>query len=254
MATKAKRSGGYVLNRGYAIPEKVFDYAFPKNVNLFSEGRLKERFLPLGMQNGKQYSRFRYDPDNLRKRSGSRWKSSPGSNSGVLTIRQLQIHFKIAAYAVERNGHNFAHVLAERALKIFQDSFKYQKFHSRDAESWPDLKEWTIKKRIKHNTLGSGKKLFELGELYKSLNFEKTKLGGRVYTDPKAFKKEVYPDGSKRRAFCYAAIHNEGPEGGYSFGRHKAVRRQFIGHSTYIFDFARSIARKYLFDDVFLTK
>lgn len=49
-----------------------------------------------------------------------------------------------------------------------------------------------------------------------------------IYTNPAAFK-------GTRSGVCYAAVHNEGSEGGYTFGtKAPAVKRQFMGHSTYM--------------------
>lgn len=53
-----------------------------------------------------------------------------------------------------------------------------------------------------------------------------------LFTNPAAFKQTA-------SGICYAAIHNEGSEGGYRYGKFggAAIKRQFMGHSTYM-DFA----------------
>lgn len=70
----------------------------------------------------------------------------------------------------------------------------------------------------------------------------------KIYTDPRAYNRK-YSTGRNSRPvirekdgkativdvkYCYAAIHNEGYEGGYYYGASgvPAIKRQFIGHST----------------------
>ena len=254
--------------RGYRIPNR-YSSLFGKNFNFINEsGHIKERFRPLGMQAGKQYSGFRsYTDDMGRQRKLGRWKTGLGNIGGEMTMQQLFNHFRVVSYNVEKNSLNFAIVLSERALRIFQQSFSMKRFNSRGGQKWPELSEHTKKIRRKRGTWpGAGRALMELGELYSSLKQEPTGIGGRIYTDPKAFTATTFSVSGKknrgaskktykRRAICSAAVHNDGASGGYTFwGNRPAVRRQFIGHSTYLFEFANSIIKRYMFDDVFVIK
>lgn len=252
----SKKVGG-IRARGYEVPTRYANL-FGRGFNFINEsGHIKERFLPLAMKSGQTYNRFRrYTDDMGRERKFGRWKTILGNVGGTMTMPQLYNHFRVARYNVERGSVNFAIVLSERALAIFQESFKLKRFNSRGSSAWPKLSGHTIKSRIRHKTWpGAGRMLMELGELYSSLKQKPTGVGGMVYTDPKAFKEDTYKSGKKRRHICYAAVHNEGKEGGYYFwGNRPAVRRQFIGHSTLLIEFANRMVKRYLFDDVFVTK
>ena len=254
--------------RGYKIANR-FTLLFGKSHNFINEsGHMYERYRPLGMQVGKEYTTFRsYKDDAGRVRKLGRWKTGLGNIGGEMTMQQLFNHFRVVSYNVEKNALNFSIVLSERALRIFQQSFSMKKFNSRGGQKWPELSSHTINVRRRRGTWpGAGRALMELGELYNSLKLETIKTGGRIYTDPKSFRATSFASGKKkngsaakksykRRAVCSAAVHNEGSEGGYTFwGNRPAVRRQFIGHSTYLFDFANSIVKRYMFDDVFVIK
>lgn len=251
----SKKVGG-IRARGYEIPTRYANL-FGKNFKFINEsGHMKERFLPLGMKSGQDYYRFRRYKEFGRERKFGRWKTRLGNVGGIMTMPQFLNHLKVASYNIDRNSINFAVILSERALQIFKTSFKLKRFNSRGSSAWPKLSNHTIKSRIKHNTWpGAGRELMELGELYYSVKQEQIGKGGRVFTDPKSFRKEKYKSGHKRRHICYAAVHNEGKEGGYYFwGNRPAVRRQFIGHSTLLIEFANRVVKRYLFDDVFVTK
>jgi hypothetical protein len=233
---------------------------FPKGTQFTNmSGHFADKYYPMAMVEGKEYSRFRTNPETRTGKSTQRWVSKSGRTSvGDIDIRYLGQHFKLAYYSLEKNSLNFVIVLSERAQAIFQGSFSKKKFNSADGQLWQPLSEHTISKRKKHKTTPV-RMLQEMGELLSSIKTSKPATSGfshmaSVYTDPKAFKATRYPSGHKRRAICYAAIHNEGSQGGYSFGKYRAVRRQFMGHSTYFLAFSNSIIRKYLFDDVFLTR
>ena len=266
----AKITNG-VSARGYKIADRYVSL-FGKNFNFINEsGHIKERYRPLGMQAGRTYNTYRsYTDDMGRQRKLGRWKTGIGNLGGEMTMQQLFNHFRVVRYNIEKNSLNFIILLSERALEIFQRSFKIKAFNSRGGQKWPELSESTKNVRRKRGTWpGAGRALMELGELYSSLKLESGKFGGKIYTDPAAFKAETYSDrikGSKRnksaakkiykrRKVCAAAVHNEGAAGGYTFwGNRPAVRRQFIGHSTYLISFANSIIKRYMFDDVFVIK
>ena len=273
-----------ISNRGYSLSSRQINL-FPsgtifydrkinaRGIEVGYSTHISERFRPLGMKSGVDYSRHR---GVWKTQTGARgvkttvvgktnfpWISRRGGAGGqTMTMAMFKNHLMIASYEVVKNSHNFAIILSLRAQKIFQQSFKYRRFYSAGASKWPDLTENTMKRRIKNGTWpGAGGILREFGDMYKSIKQRDVASGGQVYTDPSEYKPHTYKNGKTRRSICYAGIHNNGWEMGMTYGtgvggKRAAVpvkQRQFMGHSTYLFNFANSIMGVYLFDEVFLT-
>lgn len=198
--------------------------------------------------------------------SSDRWgadtnqgKRGAGSSATILNgtkqwIRQIQI----SQYALRMQAENFRVVVGRRAMKVFQNSFKYQQFYSNRSRRWTPLSSYTLKKRARRGT--GSRILKEYGDLYNSIKLDESAGVGRtrVYTD-------IVPANAghhKKHSICYAGYHNEG-KGTYGsvWNGHKPkpyVKRQFMGHSSYLNPFTDSFMRKmmklYLFDSVFLMK
>lgn len=198
--------------------------------------------------------------------SSDRWgadtnqgKRGAGSSATILNgtkqwIRQIQI----IQYALRVQAENFRVVVGRRAMKVFQNSFKYQQFYSNRSRRWTPLSSYTLKKRARRGT--GSRILKEYGDLYNSIKLDESAGVGRtrVYTD-------IVPANAghhKKHSICYAGYHNEG-KGTYgsAWNGHKPkpyVKRQFMGHSSYLNPFTDSFMRKmmklYLFDSVFLMK
>lgn len=169
-------------------------------------------------------------------------------------MRQIQL----SLHQLQVQAEYFRIAVGYRAQKVFQDSFRFQKFYSEQGQRWASLSAYTLKKRKKRGT--SGPILREYGDLLQSIKLEENTnvasnvMGTRIYTD----KVPAEPSHHKKRTICYAGWHNEG-EGTYGKGikgrppKHY-VQRQFIGHSSHILSFAQKIQKRYLFDMVFLSK
>ena len=198
--------------------------------------------------------------------SSGRWgadtnqgKRGAGSSATILNgtkqwIRQIQI----SQYALRVQAENFRVVVGRRAMKVFQNSFKYQQFYSNRSRRWTPLSSYTLKKRARRGT--GSRILKEYGDLYNSIKLDESAGVGRtrVYTD-------IVPANAghhKKHSICYAVYHHDG-KGTYgsAWNGHKPkpyVKRQFMGHSSYLNPFTDSFMRKmmklYLFDSVFLMK
>lgn len=182
---------------------------------------------------------------------------------GIIKGSLFAKHVMLIAEKLSVNAQNFTIILSLRAKKIFQDSFKYKKFYSSGSDKWTNLNPKTINKRRRRRTWpGAGGMLAEYGNMFDSIdttpinNSSGITTGMRVFTDPKKYRPHTHMGTRKfkrgrvsvMRRFCYAGLHNEG---GYIRGGHKLPRRQFMGHSTYLFDFAKQEMNKYLFYNVF---
>lgn len=185
-------------------------------------------------------------------------KGTPGSVTTLHGTQQWIRQLQISLYALRTQSENFRVVVGRRALKVFQNSFKYQQFYSNGSQRWASLSAYTLKKRARRGT--GNRILKEYGGLYNSIKFDEN-VGGlktRVYTD-------VVPANAshhKKHSICYAGYHNEG-QGTYGSAWHghkpkPYIQRQFMGHSSYLNPFTDSFIRKamklYLFDSVFLVK
>lgn len=198
--------------------------------------------------------------------SSDRWgadtnqgKRGAGSSATILNgTKQWIIQIQISQYALRMQAENFRVVVGRRAMKVFQNSFKYQQFYSNRSRRWTPLSSYTLKKRARRGT--GSRILKEYGDLYNSIKLDESAGVGRtrVYTD-------IVPANAghhKKHSICYAGYHNEG-KGTYgsAWNGHKPkpyVKRQFMGHSSYLNPFTDSFMRKmmklYLFDSVFLIK
>ena len=255
-------SGGWV-----SIPEK-FRTSFPSDMfERKSRGgyRVSDSYLKpyqgkrFGMTN--PYSALNIKVNGAQK---SYLKNAEQTAKGPkgLTFAWLRKHLMGVVERIEVNALNYTVILSLRAQKIFQDSFKYKKFYSADGSSWEQLQNSTIKKRQrKHTWPGAGGILREYGDMFKSIQVRRgsgNKFMGGVYTDISKYKEHEYIDkkgqsrldrrGLKSKILCYAGLHNEG---GRVRGGHRLPKRQFIGHSTYFFEFAYKQADRYLFFNVF---
>lgn len=160
-------------------------------------------------------------------------------------FKELALQMAIAAHQVSIAAEHYRFVLAQRALKIFQESFELKRFNSARTVRWKLNTEWTRKKRKRKGTWpGAGKLMQETNELYKSLEYI-----------PRI---NAFTSGVRANA-PYAGIHND-PRPGETYGNGfggifspaKAVtRRQFMGHSSLLDDFINAYERAYLFDTVF---
>lgn len=194
-------------------------------------------------------------------RTSSKWgmKVSQGKGGSVSTlngIQELLLHLKIAKYKLTVQAEHFRITVGQRALKVIELSFKYHKFYNEDTP-WQDLAPFTKKKRLWRNTWkGDHKsKLFEYGSLSRAFELRENISGiTRIINERKASHSR-----RAKGAHAYlAGIHNEGAPKGKKWG--KAIpRRQFMGWTSNtsmdkIDTFAFSVADRYLFDGVFLSK
>lgn len=160
-------------------------------------------------------------------------------------IKRLVLQLNIAAHQLPIAAEHWRFVLAQRALKIFQESFEMKKFNSKGASRWQANTKWTVKKRKWKGTWpGANKLMQETNALHDSLEYIPT----------------VAPFTSGVRANAsYAGYHND-PRSGETYGNgfggrfsppKPVTRRQFMGHSTLIDDFIMAYESAYLFDTVF---
>lgn len=231
-------------------------------------GHLASWAKPMTLKGGSNpnfnWSRAQFRGANGRIMNGSstgRWGANINSNAGATIlngskqwIRQLQI----SLHALYINAENFRIVVGHRAIKVFQNSFKYQQFYSNRTQHWRSLSSYTLRKRAHRGT--GNRILKEYGDLYESIKLKErvNLMTTRVYTD-------IVPANAskhKKHSICYAGYHNEG-KGTYGSGwnGHKPkpyVRRQFMGHSSHLDPYKDSFMKKmmkmYLFDSVFLVK
>lgn len=164
-------------------------------------------------------------------------------------IRQIQI----SLHALYINAEHFRVLVGHRAIKVFQDSIRYQKFYSNNGKPWPALAPYTLRKRAKRGT--GTHKLREFGDLEQSIQIKESinPFTTRVFTEIVPANLSHY----KKHSIAYAGYHNEGK------GHHGPIstpykRRQFMGHSSYLnpfFDnYLKTMMKRYLFDSVFMVK
>lgn len=191
--------------------------------------------------------------------SGERWGINVNKKQNVSVLNglkgQLERHLKYLVYNVTKEAENFRIAVGYRALKIFDNSFRYSKFYSRNARSWHKLSPATLAKRRSRKT--GSRILVEYGDLRNSLKIHEHSpnlpLTTTVYTE------EVFPSENNRQVntFCYAGLHNEGV-GTYGRTGKRYIKRQFMGHSSHLDPMTDRIMRKmtklYLFDAVFRVK
>lgn len=241
--------------------------------------RLQEHLRPLTISDKRDfYGRVRTEAG----RTNSQWgaKLSNGKYKGtafVLNgIEELLKHLQIAKYQMRVQAEHFRLAVGQRALRVFQLSFKYHKFYNEDTD-WEKLASYTRRKRTVAGTwFGSHKsKLYETGSMSVAFDY-KQKIGNatRISTSKphtpriKMSVRDVIRGVPLKRKIMYsrvddpvyAGIHNEGVPKGRKPGS-KIPQRQFMGwsksHSNVmdkIDTFAYEVADRYLFDSVFLTK
>lgn len=193
------------------------------------------------------------------KRTGadSLWGSAlkKGGAYNLKDIKQMVKQILIAERNVALYAEHFRVLVGERAIQVFRNSFKYHKFYTNNSDTWHPLAEYTLRKRAKKGT--GSQILVEYGDLRDSFELEKEAdpMTTRVTTGivkPSEVNRKKYP-------ICYAGWHNEG-EGTYGngWGRRRPkqyIKRQFMGHSTYLDPmtdgFLRKMLKTYLFDSVF---
>lgn len=271
---RIKQYNKYVRGAGgrmTSVPKQYSKYFSSGTHFTTRQGHLASWAKPLTLSGGQNpnynWSRVSYRDFNgaIKKGSSSgRWgadinKRKAYESATVLAgtkqwIRQIQI----SLHQLYINAENFRVVAGQRAIKVFQNSFKYQQFYSNGARRWASLSPYTLKKRARRGT--GNKILKEYGDLYNSIKIDEHAGVNttRVYTDV------VHADVShhKKHSICYAGYHNEG-KGTYGSGwnGHEPkpyIRRQFMGHSSYLNPFTDNFMRKmmklYLFDNVFLIR
>ena len=257
-----KKAFGVKSSRySYKLPDKYKKLLYHKSEwknNPWNNGkRLKASLQPLAV-NSKIPDYKRITGDNFRTSSkwGMKISQGKGSSASVLNgIPELLLHLKIAKYKFAVQAEHFRITVGQRALKIIELSFKYHKFYNEDTP-WQSLAPFTKKKRLWRNTWKGDHKsiLFEYGALSRA--FETTNVGSmtRIVNNRKA----SHGRRAKGANAYLAGIHNEGAPKGMKWG--KAIpRRQFMGWTNSnsmdkIDTFALSIADRYLFDSVFLSK
>ena len=256
---KAPLKNGQGVLRGWARPLTLRggadpDYGFRRltyyKPGVLVNGKRKIEFSP--------HTRYGTDLNQLNKKDIG--KTKIGKGYVIKGSHGWIEHLKIAIRQVTLNAEHFRIAVGYRAMKVFQDSFKRQQFHSAGTTKWAPLSKFTLKKRKKRN-IKSKKILHEYGDLRNSIEMNENYTGNttsgkitRIYTK----QVEANADHYKKRTLCYAGLHNS-PQPGETYGRwgnppKPYIQRQFMGHSTYIEAFALSKMKTYLFDDVFLVR
>lgn len=231
-------------------------------------GHIKHWAKPLTLRGGANpnynWSRPQYRGANDKKIRGSStslWGSNINSNAPATVLvgtKQWIKQLRISIHALYIQSEHFRIAVGQRAIKVFQNSFKYQQFYSNRTQRWKPLSAYTLKKRAARRK--GNRILKEYDDLYDSIKIEDNAMPmtTRVYTEVVP----ANPSHHKKHSICYAGYHNEG-RGTYGRGwnGHKPkpyVKRQFMGHSShldpYIDSFLRKIMKMYLFDSVFLVK
>lgn len=227
-------------------------------------GHIQPHLKPLTLSSKDvQYRRIQLNTGRTNSLWGAKIRQGKGVVTGVLNgFKEFIQHINIAKHMFTIQAENFRITVGQRALRIFEESFKYHKFYNEDTE-WKPLASFTRKKRKWRGTWNGDQlsKLKEYGKLAGSL--QKVDSGPTL---TKIFTKEVRvvrnskSGRAKGRTFSYAGIHNEGVPKGNKWGD-AVPKRQFMGWSRSnrnkmdkIDMFAYEIADRYLFDSVFLVK
>ena len=166
---------------------------------------------------------------------------------------QLLQHFQITIYQLELQAESWRILVGQRALKVFENSFKYERFYTNDSTKWQELAQSTLNKKRKRGKNNGILKEYE--DLRKSIVMENRE--GQNITEITTKDVEANEDHHKYQTLSYAALHNEGMGTIGRIGR-RHVKRQFMGHSSYLDPFKdafmSTMIKRYLFDSVFLTK
>lgn len=147
--------------------------------------------------------------------------------------RVLVASWSAASHLYQVNKHNVLVELGKEAVDIFQGSFDKKGFNSNGEPHWTP---W----------LGAHKStslLEETGALRNSIKVKSIKNNKlTVFTDPRAFRTKP----KRHKNFCYAAVHNDlGDESIPTPKKGPKVRRQFMGHSSYMDDKFKEVAPKF---------
>lgn len=178
-----------------------------------------------------------------------------------MTMDEFVNHIRLLPGMADKAFVKYVVALSKRALVIFDHSFKEHRFYSANGKPWKPITDTTWKLRQYHAKKYGKKlsprehKLEEFGYLRGSIEIDKSTLssgGGlyrrKVWTNPEKFRSPVH------NGFVYAGVHNDPNRSdtyGTRFGRKRAIKRQFMGHSTYMDDFMTRYASRYLFDEIF---
>ena len=241
--------------------------------------RLQERLRPLTISDKRDfYGRVRTEAGRTNSQWGAKLSNGKYKDS-VFVLNGLQDlikHLQIVKHQMTVQAEHFRITVGQRALRVFQLSFKYHKFYNEDTD-WEKLASYTRRKRTVAGTwFGSHKsKLYETGSMSVAFDYKK-KIGNatRISTSKphtpriKMSVRDVIRGVPLKRKIMYrrgndpvyAGIHNEGVSKGRKPGS-KIPQRQFMGwsksHSNVmdkIDSFAYEIADRYLFDSVFMVK
>jgi len=166
-----------------------------------------------------------------------------GSVPFELAIAHLN---EIARVRLRPAALQFEVKLAKEAVDVFQRSFVEHKFRDYGSQRWQPLAPYTVKRRRKFGT-NPNNILVDTGTLKRSIH--QVGESGRVITDPKMF-------GTARRhkGVCYAGVHNDPAYFGaynYASRTHQVVRRQFMGHSSYLKEKGWELSRLLFFEEMF---
>ena len=240
--------------------------------------RIREHLRPLTINDRQPfYGRVRTEAGRTHGQWGA--KLSSGRYKGAVFVLngfpEWMKHLQIAKFRMPVLAEHFRIAVGQRALRVFQLSFKFHKFYNEDTR-WKELASYTRRKRTVAGTwFGSQKsKLFETGAMSNAFEFttgEGTHVTRVSTNKPNTTRKHMSVKDVmlgtpvKNREtyttdYIYAGIHNENTPKGRKKGA-KVPRRQFMGwnnlhvHSMDKIDmFAYEVADRYLFDSVFLTK
>lgn len=269
-----KKASSYTRTK-LAVPEK-YSKLFGKSTNLKGAGgqlRGWSRTLALSGGSNPEYGfrRLKYNlPDGSKFQPSGRYgadlnqlnkknigKTNVGKGYIINGSKAWLNHLRIVTHQVTIKAEHFRIAVGHRAIKVFQDSFKLQKFNSAGSYKWAPLSSFTKRKRLKRRT--GSRILKEYGDLYNSIKIDEnhSSQNGRVtriYTDKVSANVNHY----KKHTICYAGLHNS-PKPGETYGRwgnppKPYIQRQFMGHSELIDTFAASVSKRFLFDDVFLIR
>lgn len=233
ISKKARRGFKKTDYRGQKSFTKSY-YRF-KNLREFQlkNGMIKSDMLPINV-------------DRMKNRAVHSQSFDAFMGKGTIKLPNFQwmiLTLKWAATRLPISANNWKVVVAKRAQKVFQDSFKLKKFNSDGEKRWKANTSWTVKKRKWRGTWpGAGKLMQETNELYNSMKF---------FNPP-----SILAPARVRVHRRGAVVHNDPEPGdtyGRGFGTHSAkpvVRRQFMGHSTEIEKFENTYIDNYFFYDI----
>lgn len=152
-----KGAGGRITS----VPKQYSKYFNSRTSFTTRQGHLQSWAKPLTLSGGENpnynWSRVSYrDFDGTIKKGSSsgRWganinknkKGAPGSTTVLAGTKQWIRQIQISLHQLYINAENFRVVAGQRAIKVFQNSFKYQQFYSNGSRKWASLSSFTIKK------------------------------------------------------------------------------------------------------------